>query len=132
MVKSSLSFLCVVASVMVACSGKTHPKTVEPVGAGKDTGSGPKASGTDAADATEAGGAAPVLITEPDQGMTPVYEFIKTAKHTLDMTMYELVDTTVTGLLTTAADSGVTVRVILDTNLEKSENTTAYNALSAS
>jgi phosphatidylserine/phosphatidylglycerophosphate/cardiolipin synthase-like enzyme len=56
---------------------------------------------------------------------------ISSAKKTLDMTMYELVDTTATGLLTKAAKSGVTVRVILDQNLEKSSNTTAYDALSA-
>jgi phosphatidylserine/phosphatidylglycerophosphate/cardiolipin synthase-like enzyme len=47
------------------------------------------------------------------------------------MTMYELVDTTATGLLTAAAKNGVTVRVILDQNLEKSSNTTAYDALAA-
>src|SRR6202041_2892118 len=50
---------------------------------------------------------------------------------TIDMTMYELVDTTFTGLLTTAAANGVTVRVILDQNLEKTDNTPAYNTLSA-
>ena len=42
------------------------------------------------------------------------------------MTMYELVNTQVTSLLTGLAKKGVTVRVILDQNLEKSSNTTAY------
>ena len=71
------------------------------------------------------------LITEPDQGFTPVYNFINTATKTLDMTMYELVDTTVTKDLAALAKKGVTVRVILDQNLEMESNTTAYNYLNA-
>lgn len=63
--------------------------------------------------------------------MQPIYDFISSAKHDIDMTMYELVDPTVTGLLVTAAKNGVRVRVILDQNLEMSDNTPAYNALSA-
>jgi phosphatidylserine/phosphatidylglycerophosphate/cardiolipin synthase-like enzyme len=47
------------------------------------------------------------------------------------MTMYELNDTTATGLLTTLHSNGVQVRVILDQNLEMSDNTDAYNALNA-
>lgn len=69
------------------------------------------------------------IITEPDQGFTPIYNFINTATKTLDMTMYELVDTTAEKDLAALAKKGVTVRVILDQNLEKSSNTTAYNYL---
>jgi cardiolipin synthase A/B len=47
------------------------------------------------------------------------------------MTMYELTDTTAEQDLANAAARGVTVRVILDQNLEKSHNTTAYNYLDA-
>jgi cardiolipin synthase A/B len=47
------------------------------------------------------------------------------------MTMYELSDNTVAGLLTSAAAKGITVRVILDQNNEKANNTTAYNTLTA-
>jgi cardiolipin synthase len=72
------------------------------------------------------------LITEPDQGMTPIYDFVRSAKRTIDMTMYELVDPMFTGLLTTAAAHGVAVRVILDQNLEMRSNTSAYDTLSAS
>jgi phosphatidylserine/phosphatidylglycerophosphate/cardiolipin synthase-like enzyme len=71
------------------------------------------------------------LITEPTAGLTPIYNLITSAKKTIDMTMYELTDTTVTSLLATAASDGVTVRVILDQNNEKSRNTTAYNYLKA-
>jgi len=69
------------------------------------------------------------LVTEPSQGLTSIYNLITSAKKTIDMTMYELTDTTVTSLLATAATDGVTVRVILDQNGEKSNNTTAYNYL---
>jgi hypothetical protein len=70
------------------------------------------------------------LIAEPAEGLTSIYNLISSAKKTIDMTMYELTDTTVTSLLATAAADGVTVRVILDQNSEKSSNTTAYNYLS--
>jgi len=77
-------------------------------------------------------GSAPAytLITEPDQGLTPIYTFMQSATKTLDMTMYELVDTTAQQILTQLAANGVTVRVILDQNLESSNNQAAYNYLS--
>jgi phosphatidylserine/phosphatidylglycerophosphate/cardiolipin synthase-like enzyme len=71
------------------------------------------------------------LITEPTQGYPPVYDFILSATKSIDMTMYELTDTTAEQDLATEAAKGVTVRVILDTNLEKSNNTTAFNFLAA-
>jgi len=71
------------------------------------------------------------FVAEPAQGLTPIYNLITSATKTIDMTMYELTDTTVTSLLATAASDGVTVRVILDQNNEKSRNTTAYNYLKA-
>lgn len=69
------------------------------------------------------------LVTEPDQGLTPIYDLISSATKSIDMTMYELSDTTVTTMLAKAVGSGVTVRVILDQNNEKAANTTAYNTL---
>ena len=45
--------------------------------------------------------------------------------------MYELSDTQVTTILTTAAANGLAVRVILDQNNEKANNTAAYNTLAA-
>lgn len=74
---------------------------------------------------------AQTLYTFPDQGFTPVYAFINTATKTLDMTMYELVDATAQNDLIALAKKGITVRVILDQNLEKSSNTPAYKALTA-
>jgi len=78
--------------------------------------------------------AAPVtytLVTEPDQGLSPIYNLIASATQSIDMTMYELTDTTVTSMLATAAANGIAVRVILDQNYEMAHNTTAYNYLSA-
>jgi cardiolipin synthase A/B len=69
------------------------------------------------------------LVTQPGDGYTPIYDLINGARSTLDMTMYELTDTTAEHDLTAAAARGVTVRVILDQNLEKSSNTAAYNYL---
>jgi len=70
------------------------------------------------------------LVTEPNQGLTPIYNIITSAKKTIDMTMYELTDTQAEQLLVQAAAAGVTVRVILDQNLEKSNNQAAYTYLS--
>lgn len=69
------------------------------------------------------------LITEPDQGLTAVYNLISSAKKSIDMTMYELTDITVTTTLAKAAAAGIQVRVILDQNDEKTANTPAYNHL---
>jgi phosphatidylserine/phosphatidylglycerophosphate/cardiolipin synthase-like enzyme len=70
------------------------------------------------------------LVTEPDQGLTAIYNLISSAKKSIDMTMYELTDITATDALAKAAASGVKVRVILDqSGSEKKTNTPAYNYL---
>ena len=69
------------------------------------------------------------LITEPDQSLTAIYNLISSAKKSIDMTMYELTDITVTSSLAKAQAAGVQVRVILDQNDEKTANTPAYNHL---
>lgn len=71
------------------------------------------------------------LVTEPDQGLTAIYDLLSSAKKSIDITMYELSDAKAITILTTAAASGVVVRVILDQNNEKANNTKAYNALAA-
>ncbi|MEI9977858.1 MAG: choice-of-anchor D domain-containing protein [Edaphobacter sp.] len=72
-----------------------------------------------------------LTFPESDLSVTPVYNYINTATQTLDMTMYELVDTTFQQDLAALAAKGVKVRVILDQSLEKSSNTAAYNYLNA-
>ena len=59
-----------------------------------------------------------------------IYNFINDATSSLNMTMYELADTTAVNDLIAREKAGVTVRVILD-QAEKSTNTTAYNDLKA-
>jgi Putative Ig domain/PLD-like domain len=63
--------------------------------------------------------------TEPQ-----IYSFINAATTTLDMTMYELNDTTAVNDLIAREKAGVKVRVILD-QANKSTNQTAYNSLTA-
>ena len=83
------------------------------------------ASGTTHASATTY-----TLVTEPDQGLTAIYNLISSAKKSIDMTMYELTDITVTDALAKAAAAGIKVRVILDqSSSEKQVNTPAYNYL---
>jgi phosphatidylserine/phosphatidylglycerophosphate/cardiolipin synthase-like enzyme len=56
--------------------------------------------------------------------------FIEDATSSLNLTMYELADTTVENDLVNLEKSGVTVRVILD-QAEKSTNKSAYNTLTS-
>jgi cardiolipin synthase len=78
------------------------------------------------------GSTGPTLVTEPAQGLQPVYNYIGSATKSIDMTMYALQDTTAETALANEASKGVKVRVILDgSSNEKSNNTAAYNYLSA-
>ena len=81
-----------------------------------------------------AGTAAPAqsgpLITEPQAGFSPVYRLIRHARHSIDLTMYELSDTKAEHDLAAAAQRGVTVKVILDQR-EKSHNSAAFGYLTS-
>ncbi|MGW1909963.1 phospholipase D-like domain-containing protein [Streptomyces sp. NPDC002076] len=57
-----------------------------------------------------------------------IYDFIDSATSTLDMTMYELEDTTAVNDLIALKNKGVTVRVILDRQ-HQSANNSAYTSL---
>ncbi|GHK02357.1 hypothetical protein SY2F82_41540 [Streptomyces sp. Y2F8-2] len=57
-----------------------------------------------------------------------IYDFINSATTSLDMTMYELEDTTAVNDLIALENKGVTVRVILDRQ-HQSANSSAYNSL---
>jgi cardiolipin synthase len=74
------------------------------------------------------------LTTVPEAGYQPVYRFISSARKTLDMTMYSLVDPEATAALIADAKRGVTVRVLLDSTSgsgNKANNQAAYNDLKA-
>jgi phosphatidylserine/phosphatidylglycerophosphate/cardiolipin synthase-like enzyme len=75
-------------------------------------------------------GALSALI-EPDQGIAPIYALLASAKRSVDLTMYELVDPQAENALEQAAGRGVVVRVILDGNREKAANKPAYAELAA-
>ncbi|WP_338687306.1 phospholipase D-like domain-containing protein [Streptomyces acidiscabies] len=61
-------------------------------------------------------------------GQPQIYDFINSATSSLDMTMYELEDTTAVDDLIALENKGVTVRVVLD-QAHKSANNAAYTAL---
>ncbi|MCG2802370.1 MAG: phospholipase D-like domain-containing protein [Cellulomonas sp.] len=75
------------------------------------------------------------LVVEPDAGYQPVYDFIAGARVSLDMTMYQLQDTAAQDALKAAAARGVTVRVLLDSDIQDggspTMNQAAYADLSA-
>ena len=70
------------------------------------------------------------LITEPAAGFGAVYRLIGRARRSIDLTMYELEDTTAEHDLAAAARRGVRVRVILDHHEER-HNLAAYRYLRA-
>jgi PLD-like domain/Putative Ig domain len=70
------------------------------------------------------------LLILPDQGESAIYNFINSATSSIDMTMYELRDTTVVNDLISREKAGVQVRVILD-GVETSVNSSAFSALQA-
>ena len=64
--------------------------------------------------------------------MTPVYDFMTSARQSLDMTMYELSDPMAEQILIADHDRGVRVRVLLDRDDNgASDNRAAYSTLSA-
>ncbi|MGH3265503.1 MAG: phospholipase D-like domain-containing protein [Trebonia sp.] len=71
------------------------------------------------------------LLVEPGAGVGGIYQLIRGARTTIDLTMYELNDLTGEDDLAAAAARGVNVRVILDRHLEKSRNEAAYSFLSS-
>jgi phosphatidylserine/phosphatidylglycerophosphate/cardiolipin synthase-like enzyme len=64
--------------------------------------------------ASSTGGGGLSLIVEPDQGLGEIDRDVAAAKHSVDMTMYELDDTTIEQELVADARRGVRVRVLLN------------------
>jgi phosphatidylserine/phosphatidylglycerophosphate/cardiolipin synthase-like enzyme len=72
------------------------------------------------------------LVVEPNDGMQPIYSLMSSARHTLDMTMYELSDPETVSILDADAARGVRVRVLLDEDYSgASVNAGDYAALAA-
>ena len=70
------------------------------------------------------------LLILPDQGENAIYNFVNSATSSVNVTIYELNDTTLENDLVSREKAGVNVRVILD-QAQKSYNTAAYNLLTA-
>jgi phosphatidylserine/phosphatidylglycerophosphate/cardiolipin synthase-like enzyme len=95
-------------------------------------GPGASASATVGAPASGAGAAAgngsAFVFATSSSSEPAIYNFIESAKSSVDMTMYELADSTVVNDLVAKQKAGVSVRVILDQK-EKSTNQADFNAL---
>jgi cardiolipin synthase A/B len=117
-----------VAVVVAGCRGVTAEMGSDP---GAGSGSGGGGSSVQAAGPVSAGSGALTVLSEPQAGFSKIYKLITGAKKSVDLTMYELADTTAEGDLAADAKRGVDVRVILDSHLEKSRNTAAYDYLAA-
>ena len=70
------------------------------------------------------------LVTLPDQGENAIYNFVNSATSSINVTIYELKDTTLENDLVSREKAGVKVRVILD-QAQKSYDTAAFNLLTA-
>jgi cardiolipin synthase len=66
------------------------------------------------------------LITEPQDGVQPVLDLIDGARHSIDMTMYELDDPNVEQALASKAAAGVSVRVLLQRGEDGNAEAMAY------
>ncbi len=90
-----------------------------------------RATATHPAAAASGGSGTLRVMVEPAAGVGAIYKLITGARSSVDLTMYELRDTTAEDDLAADAKRGIDVRVILDQNLEKSRNTATFDFLSA-
>jgi cardiolipin synthase len=109
------------AALLVGC------RTAGPTASAGITNASPSTSGLSASGDAAAGQLS--LLVEPDQGLAPISALIASARKSIDLTMYELVDTDASLALELAAGRGVDVRVLLDVNREKAANQAAYTEL---
>jgi hypothetical protein len=102
------------ATISVASSATTQPQTIVLSGTGS----------------TSAVNYQFLVFPESDNSVTPLYAFINEARSTIDMTMYEMQDTTFTADLVAQCKNGVRVRVIFSQSVASS-SATAYSALNS-
>jgi cardiolipin synthase len=114
---------CVALVALAAFVGCAGAPAATNTPAGSPT---PPESTTATATATTTANAAQTLVLEPNQGMSTIYSLLSSARHSVDLTMYELEDTNAEQLLAADATHGVDVRVILDRAYIESENSAAY------
>ena len=88
------------------------------------------AGGFAAASAASAATGTLSLLILPDQGENVIYNFVNSATSSVNVTIYELKDTTLVNDLVSREKAGVNVRVILD-QAHKSYDSAAASALTA-
>jgi len=69
------------------------------------------------------------LIAEPDAGLAPIYALLGSARHSLDLEIYELEDDQACAILAADARRGVQVHVLLDARYVEADNQAAYTYL---
>jgi len=83
-------------------------------GTGGGVGGGSAGGGRAGGDGATVRGEGLSLITEPGPGDTPFIALIDSARHSIEITMYELTDERIEQALVAAASRGVRVAVLLD------------------
>jgi len=82
--------------------------------------------------AAASGGGGLAILVEPAAGIAPIHRLIASARHSLEMTMYECSDATAEQALAADAARGVRVQVILDGgSYDRSLNEPAYGYLAS-
>ena len=116
-VPPALGLIVIMALVATGCTGPAKGSTHAAALTTQSTKPAAHAGTTGPAPATTTSTVAPPglsLIVEPQAGMTPIYNFMSSARQSLDMTMYELSDPAAEQILIADHDKGVRVRVLLD------------------
>jgi cardiolipin synthase len=122
-----------VLAVLVGCGAGAsaiagvNPSAAASAASATPAGANPSAAGTPAASQLS-------LVAEPQAGLRPFATLIGSARHSIELTMYELSDRTVEQDLAAAAARGVDVRVALNGGYyseRSSDNDAAYAYLSA-
>jgi len=147
----SAALLIIVAAALVVALSH-HPAGTPTVATGAQSGPTPtarpaarkvhkakarrKAAGASASSAATAArsratAGALSLVVEPDAGLTPVYALLRSARHRLDIEIYELEDDQATAILAADARRGVHVRVILNAHYVGHYNQPAFAYLRA-
>jgi cardiolipin synthase A/B len=135
----ALTLLVAVALLAGGCATSTaarHSEATSKASTTTSTTSAPVAGPTSTTPVTTTPTtAAPValsLLLEPQAGMTPLYNFMSSARKSLDMTMYELSDPTAEQILISDHKRGVRVRVLLDHDYSgASVNQAAFTTLTS-
>ena len=118
-------------TISIADNTASSPKTIRINGTGTTGAATPQAAATPAAVAPASVTYTLYTFPQPDKSATPLYALVNGAQKSIDMTMYALEDPAFTADLVAACKRAVTVHVILDQNLEKSGNTSAFTKLNA-